>query len=371
MTTVALTGGTSSRLRKIFARSGWVIGVWLLLGGLLLWYSTLIPRFGEFQVVSITKNSLPLAYLAIGQGIIVIAGGIDLSLGALLLLSNVIAARFMEDQPLGIVLGIAVLLILAIAALNSMTGYIITISRVPDIVVTLAMSYIWSGVALWILPSPGGGTAPQMRWLFTGAESGIGGTWIMPVLMMAIPTAIVYYISKHTRLGLSLYAVGSDDVASRLAGIDVRHAKVYSYAIGGAMAAHGRAGHRGHHRHRRSSLQRRRHRHVEQCGRHRAGRRGPHRRRRLGAGRCACRHHPRHVEPDSDGHGHQPQQCAGHPGRADRRRDDGRRHCHPHAGASVMTQSAHVDNGTENGAQSPSFGSAHADSSWPSIRRWS
>ncbi len=237
MTTVALTGGSSSSLRKIFARSGWVIGVWLLLGGLLLWYSMLIPRFGEFQVVSITKNSLPLAYLAIGQGIIVIAGGIDLSLGALLLLSNVVAARFMEDQPLAIVLGIAVLLILAIAALNSMTGYIITISRVPDIVVTLAMSYIWSGVALWILPSPGGGTAPQMRWLFTGAESGIGGTWVLPVLMMAIPTAIVYYISKHTRLGLSLYAVGSDDVASRLAGIDVRHAKVYSYAIGGAMAA--------------------------------------------------------------------------------------------------------------------------------------
>ncbi len=87
-----------------------------MLGGLLLWYSTLIPRFGEFQVVSITKNSLPLAYLAIGQAIIVIAGGIDLSLGALLLLSNVVAARFMEDQPLGIVFGIAVLLILAIAA---------------------------------------------------------------------------------------------------------------------------------------------------------------------------------------------------------------------------------------------------------------
>ncbi len=237
MTTAALTGGTSSGLRKLFARSGWVIGVWLLLGGLLLWYSTLIPRFGEFQVVSITKNSLPLAYLAIGQAIIVIAGGIDLSLGALLLLSNVIAARFMEDQPLGMVFVIAIMLIVGIGLLNSLTGYIISVSRVPDIVVTLAMSYIWSGVALWILPSPGGGTAPQMRWLFTGAESGIGGTWVMPVLMMAIPTAIVYYLSKHTRLGLSLYAVGSDPIASRLAGIDVRHAKIISYAIGGAMAA--------------------------------------------------------------------------------------------------------------------------------------
>ena len=67
--------------------------------------------------------------------------------------------------------------------INALTGYIISISGVPDIVVTLATSYIWSGVALSILPSPGGGTAPGFRWLFTGAESGIGGSAIMPILM--------------------------------------------------------------------------------------------------------------------------------------------------------------------------------------------
>ena len=53
----------------------------VLLGVLLFWYSTLIPVFGLFQIASISKNSLPLVYLAIGQAIIVIAGGIDLSLG--------------------------------------------------------------------------------------------------------------------------------------------------------------------------------------------------------------------------------------------------------------------------------------------------
>ena len=227
----------SAAWRRVLSRNGWVLGVWLLLGALLVWYSTLIPVFGQFQVVSISKNSLPLVYLAIGQGIIVIAGGIDLSLGALLLLSNAFAARFMDDQPLGIVLLIALAVITGIGALNALTGYVISISGVPDIVVTLATSYIWSGFALWVLPSPGGGTAPQFRWLFTGSESGIGGSYIMPVLMMAIPSITVFILSRRSRLGLSIYAIGSDSVAARLAGLDVRRAKIAAYAIGGAMAA--------------------------------------------------------------------------------------------------------------------------------------
>lgn len=218
-------------------RNGWAWGVWLLLGGLLFWYANLIPVFGSFQISSISKNSLPLVYLAIGQAIIVIAGGIDLSLGALLLLTNTIAARFMEGQPLLLVILIALATILLISLLNALVGYIITLSGVPDIVVTLATSYIWSGLALWVLPSPGGGTAPEMRWLFTGSTSGIGGLYIVPILMMLIPAILVFLFSRRSRLGLTMYAIGSSQVAARLAGIDVGRAKIASYAIGGAMAA--------------------------------------------------------------------------------------------------------------------------------------
>ena len=236
MTSVALTGRAAT-WRRALTRNGWVLGVWLLLSVLLFWYATLIPRFGQFQVVSISKNSLPLAYLAIGQAIIVIAGGIDLSVGALLLLGNVVAARFMEDQALGTVFVIGFVLIVGIAILNGLVGYIISVSGVPDIVVTLATSYIWSGVALWILPSPGGGTAPEVRWLFTGSPSGIGGTFVTPILMMLIPAVLVYLFSQRTRLGLAMYAIGSDSTAARLAGLDTRRTKMAAYAIGGAMAA--------------------------------------------------------------------------------------------------------------------------------------
>jgi ribose transport system permease protein len=235
--TEAILPGRSAPRRRLLTRNGWVFGVWLLLGVLVFWYATLIPVFGAFQITSISKNSLPLVYLALGQAIIVIAGGVDLSLGALLLLSNVIAARFMDGQPVGVVALIAVALILGIAALNAFTGYLITLSGVPDIVVTLATSYIWSGLALWILPSPGGGTAPEMRWLFTGSESGIGGSFVLPILMMLLPAIAVALWASRSRLGLAVYAIGSSSTAARLAGLDTRRAKIASFAIGGAMAA--------------------------------------------------------------------------------------------------------------------------------------
>jgi ribose transport system permease protein len=236
MTNAANTPPLGRRLR-LRLRNEWMISVWMLLGVLLVWYSTLIPAFGTFQITSISKNSLPLVYLAVGQAIIVIAGGIDLSLGALLVLSNAIAARFMVGQPLGSVALIAVALIVGLGLLNALTGYVITLSGVPDIVVTLATSYIWSGLALWILPSPGGGTAPEMRWLFTGSTSGIGGSFWPPILLMLIPSVCVALWARRTRQGLTLYAIGSSNMAARLSGLDVRRAKIVSYGIGGAMAA--------------------------------------------------------------------------------------------------------------------------------------
>lgn len=223
-------------LRQVLVRQGWVIGVWLLLAALVVWYSFLIPSFGPSQVASISKNSLPLIFLAVGQAVIVIAGGIDLSMGALMVLSSVTAARFMEERSLVVVLVIAAIVVVLIAAANALVGFVISISQVPDIVVTLATSYIWSGVALRILPSPGGGTAPGFRWFFTGSDTGISDSFIMPVLVITVTAVVLSTFMRRTRRGLSIYAIGSDQIAARLAGIEVRRAKVASYALGGALA---------------------------------------------------------------------------------------------------------------------------------------
>lgn len=218
-------------------RQGWSAGVWLLLVVLIAWYTVLIPRFGTFQIASIAKNSLPLVYLAIGQAIIVIAGGIDLALGAMLVLTSSVAARFMDGQALWLVVVVAVVIMIGAAFLNGAVGWVINVSRIPDIVVTLATSFVFSGLALMVLPGPGGGTADGFRWMFTGSASGTGSNFWPSIVMLVLPALIVALFMRRTRTGLSLYAVGSDRNAAYLSGLDTGRAKVTAYAIGGMMAA--------------------------------------------------------------------------------------------------------------------------------------
>jgi ribose transport system permease protein len=237
MTTAVLSRLQSPTVQKNLRRFGWTVGVWILLAILLFWYANLIPKFGAFQITSIAKNSLPLVYLSVAQAVIVISGGIDLSVGAMLVLTNALAAQLMEGQSFGMTLLIAVVVILFAATLNGVVGWIINVSRVPDIVVTLATSFVLSGLALLILPSPGGGTSDGFRAIFTGSKSGIGTNFWPPLIMIAIPVAITAVWMRRSRQGLALYATGSDPNAAFLSGVRTARAKIVAYALGGAFGA--------------------------------------------------------------------------------------------------------------------------------------
>jgi ribose transport system permease protein len=230
------TGGAGRSVRPFLRANGWTVGVWILLAAIIAWYAMLIPQFGSFQVSSIAKNSLPIAYLAIGQAVIVIAGGIDLSIGAMMLLSSAVAAQTMQGRSFAATLAIGGAIVVGAAILDAIVGLVIDVSRVPDIVVTLATSFVWSGAALLVLPSPGGGTSPGFRRLFTGSEVGIGDVYLPSIIMLVIPTLIGFWFLRRTRTGLALHATGSDRVAAYLAGVDTRRARIVSYAVGGAFA---------------------------------------------------------------------------------------------------------------------------------------
>ena len=139
MTTTTTTPAEQKTKFQVWrGRHGWTVGVWLLLIVLVAWYAALLPKFGAFQINSILKNSLPLVFLAIGQAVVVIAGGIDLGVGSMMVLANSVAAVLMEGQPFEITLLIGLGIILGLAAMNAVVGWIISVSGVPDIVVTLA-----------------------------------------------------------------------------------------------------------------------------------------------------------------------------------------------------------------------------------------
>lgn len=227
----------SPEVKRWIQRHGWTVGIWILLFVLVGWYTTLIPRFGGFQTSTIITGGTAWIFLGIAQAVVVIAGGLDLGVGGMLVLTSVTAAQFMEGQSLGVILIIAVLITIAAAVVNGLVGWIVAVSKVPDIVVTLGSLYIYQGLALMVLPKVGGGTSGSFRWMFTGSENGIGSNPWPAIVVITIPVIIVAWWMGRTRSGLSLYAVGSDKTAAFLSGVRDAKTKIVSFAVAGAFSA--------------------------------------------------------------------------------------------------------------------------------------
>ena len=83
-----IAAGSTPSWQRWLRRHGWTVGVWLLLVVLVSWYSTLIPSFGSFQFATIITNGTPWVFLAAAQAVVVIAGGLDLGVGGMLVLTK-------------------------------------------------------------------------------------------------------------------------------------------------------------------------------------------------------------------------------------------------------------------------------------------
>jgi ribose transport system permease protein len=218
--------GRASRFRR---RQGWVVGVALLLGALIFWRYSQIPAFGPFEIRGIVAGTMTLALLAMAQSVIVISGGIDLSVGAMMVLANCIAARLMLDQDLGPVILVALGVVAVTMLLSGLIGLVTVVSGVPDIVVTLAASFILAGLALVVLDGPGGGTNLRFQELVVG-----GFDQPLPSLLWLTGLLLLVWVPfKRSRLGIATYAVGSDRAAAFLSGVRVGRTRVAAYVLGG------------------------------------------------------------------------------------------------------------------------------------------
>ena len=155
-------------LASFAQRNGWMVGLVGFLALLLVFTKLIQPSYGVTGVQGLAISVLPLALAAVGQAIVVISGGIDLSIGAMMALTSVVSATLMKGQSeefgVAVVLGV-LLLGLVLGAIN---GSLVVLTRVPDIVVTLAMSFVWAGCALLVLKTPGGGSANWLKDLVSG-----------------------------------------------------------------------------------------------------------------------------------------------------------------------------------------------------------
>jgi ribose transport system permease protein len=171
------------------------------------------------------------------QAVIVISGGIDLSLGVMVAVINVSAASLMENQSFATSLLIAVGLMFLGVLLGTINGGLCVLTGVPDIVVTLAMSFVWGGVALLIMRTPGGGSPVEYQALGTGI---FFSEWIPAgAIVIALVLALVWLPIRWRRPGFAIYAIGSQRERAYLSGVNVATTRILAYAIGGFFAAMG------------------------------------------------------------------------------------------------------------------------------------
>ena len=217
--------------------NAWMLGLLALLVVLLVFTKAIQPRYGPIALQGLGTSVLPLALAAVAQAVIVIGGGIDLSIGSMMALTSVVSAALMKGQSdeAAVIVVIGVLVLgLVLGAIN---GGLVVITRVPDIVVTLAMSFVWAGFALIVAPRPGGAAAGWLKDIVVGS---LGNEWIPRafVTLLVIVTVIWIPLSR-SRLGLSIYAVGSNRLAAFRSGVPVGRTKVLAYMVTGLFAALG------------------------------------------------------------------------------------------------------------------------------------
>ena len=232
--------GPAGPLRRALRRHPTLFGMPALLIAMLVLTIVIHPQFDDFDIQSLAMGALPLAFAAAAQSVVVISGGIDLSVGSLIAVANVLAARSMQTASFGESLLLALAILLIGTILGAINGLLVVFSRIPDVVVTLTTGFIWGGVALLIMEKPGGGAPDE----FLSLGAGVFFTpWLPAALVLLVVAAAVIWIPlRSTRLGLFVYAIGSDRIAAFRSGVNVARTRIIAYAIGGLFSAVGGLG---------------------------------------------------------------------------------------------------------------------------------
>jgi ribose transport system permease protein len=201
----------------------------LTFAALLLLDVALKGRFSRFDLQTLCVNVLPLVLISLGQFFVVLTRGVDLSLGPISSVAGSCAALLLTRD---MATGFAVAL-LAGAAAGFCNGLLVVRFTLPSIVVTLGSMSVWQGVALLILPNPGGDVPPELSELLS-SDYGVPTSLLILVLLWLAAAWVM-----STRFGLHLRAIGDDEAAARMSGVAVRRVKLAAYVLAGLTAAAG------------------------------------------------------------------------------------------------------------------------------------
>jgi ribose transport system permease protein len=229
------------RRRSVLKRNRSVLFAYgIMLAALVLFAVNQHDFLTKYGPQSIFNQVITLCVVALAQTLVVLTAGIDLSVGAMVGLTNSVAASIMSplihaagSEPVGILAAVISVLVLG-AACGLANGAVVVYGRLQPIIVTLASASIFTGIAMYVRPSPGGIVSRG----YTGALSGrLFDVIPVSALVLIVLVALVWMPLRRTRFGQSLYAIGGNELSSFLSGIRVNRTKVAVYMLSGLFCA--------------------------------------------------------------------------------------------------------------------------------------
>jgi ribose transport system permease protein len=242
--------------KRWFLQNGGLASAALLFLVLYMTYNILHPRgFSSAVAIQNANETAAIAFVAMAQTLPVLLGGLDLSVGAVMTLTNCIASELVTGSALQIFSGMG-LTLLAGTAFGLMNGCIVVYGRIQPIIATLATGAMAVGLALLVRPKPGGDVDSDLNWALTnsvydfadtyGIAGGGDAWWLSPVANIPVPAILVVAIAllvwipfRRSVTGRTVYAIGSAEGAAYMSGLPIHRAKIAAFTIGGFLAGCG------------------------------------------------------------------------------------------------------------------------------------
>jgi ribose transport system permease protein len=184
---------------------------------------------GNFEITSTVNNTMPLVLAGMGQAFVVVARALDLSVGGVMDLSNALAAVHIHDSIASMV-GWSILILLIGAGLGLVNGLLVGVGRLQPILVTLATLAIYQGLAIRVLPQPGGSIPSAYTSVLVNPNQPYALVYVLMI-------AFMWYAFRRGSIGVSIFALGNDEQAARANGVDTVRARVTAFVLSGFMSA--------------------------------------------------------------------------------------------------------------------------------------
>lgn len=211
-------------------------GIYIAFLVMCIFFTMINPVFlSPNNLINMVRQVSFNAILGMGMMVVILTGGIDLSVSSVLALSAVVTGSFIRTgAPVMPVLPAVLIGLLIGAGCGFFNGYVITKGKLAPFIVTMVVQTAARGVTqLYTKGRPMTGLNPGFSFLGSGYILGVP----VPIYILILVVALTYFILNKTRIGRYLYAVGGNEAAAKASGIKVKRIKIFAYMFAGVMSA--------------------------------------------------------------------------------------------------------------------------------------